>query len=394
MRDNIITVTQCGQYLQRMILPIILTGLCANAATAANALPLDKLIMPAGFHIEVYADVENPRQMVQGDDGVVYVGSRGAGKVHAVRDTTGDAKGDLVQLVADNIELPTGIAYRNGDLYVGAVSKILIYRDIQKQIGPLFSQAADQLITAEVLLDSLPTARHHGWKYLEFGPDGYLYIPVGAPCNICLSDDTAFAAIHRLNVDAKPATLEPFVEGVRNTVGFDFHPTTGDLWFVDNGRDMLGDDTPPCELNHVTTAGQHFGYPFFHGHSIPDPEFGAGKNSTDYVEPALDLGPHVAPLGMMFYTGTMFPEAYRQQILIPEHGSWNRSPEAGHTGHRITSARTDANGKLHYEVLIDGWLQDNVAWGRPADLLQLKDGSLLIADDLANVIYRLTYNAS
>jgi glucose/arabinose dehydrogenase len=197
-----------------------------------------------------------------------------------------------------------------------------------------------------------------------------------------------------LNVDAKPAILEPFVKGVRNTVGFDFHPTTGDLWFADNGRDMLGDDVPPCELNHVTAAGQHFGYPFFHGHSIADPEFGSDKNPADYVEPALDLGPHVAPLGMMFYTGTQFPEAYQQQILIPEHGSWNRSPEAGHTGHRITSARTDADGKLHYEVLIEGWLQDNVAWGRPADLLQLKDGSLLISDDLANVIYRLTYIAN
>jgi glucose/arabinose dehydrogenase len=387
MKDAIITVRHCGQYLQRMILPIFLAGLGVDAATGADALPLDKLVMPAGFHIEVYAKVENPRQMAQGDDGVVYVGSMRPGKVHAVRDTNGDHKGDQVTVIADELELPSGIAYRNGDLYVGAVSKILVYRNIQKQFG------AD-LFTSEVLLDSLPAERHHGWKYLEFGPDGYLYIPVGAPCNICLSDDAAFAAIHRLNVDAKPATLTPFVKGVRNTVGFDFHPTTGDLWFADNGRDMLGDDTPPCELNHVTAAGQHFGYPFFHGHSIADPEFGTDKNPADYVEPALALGPHVAPLGMMFYTGTQFPQAYQQQILIPEHGSWNRSPEAGHTGHRITSARTDADGKLHYEVLIEGWLQDNVAWGRPADLLQLKDGSLLISDDLANVIYRLTYIAN
>jgi glucose/arabinose dehydrogenase len=370
-----------------MILPIFLAGLGVDAATGADALPLDKLVMPAGFHIEVYAEVENPRQMAQGDDGVIYVGSMRPGKVHAVRDTNGDHKGDQVTVIADELELPSGIAYRNGDLYVGAVSKILVYRNIQKQFG------AD-LFTSEVLLDSLPAERHHGWKYLEFGPDGYLYIPVGAPCNICLSDDETFAAIHRLNVDAKPAILEPFVKGVRNTVGFDFHPTTGDLWFADNGRDMLGDDVPPCELNHVTAAGQHFGYPFFHGHSIADPEFGTDKNPADYVEPALDLGPHVAPLGMMFYTGTQFPEAYQQQILIPEHGSWNRSPEAGHTGHRITSARTDADGKLHYEVMIEGWLQDNVAWGRPADLLQLKDGSLLISDDLANVIYRLTYIAN
>jgi glucose/arabinose dehydrogenase len=387
MKNAIITVRHCGQYLQRMILPIFLAGLGVDAATGADALPLDKLVMPAGFHIEVYAEVENPRQMAQGDDGVIYVGSMRPGKVHAVRDTNGDHKGDQVTVIADELELPSGIAYRNGDLYVGAVSKILVYRNIQKQFG------AD-LFTSEVLLDSLPAERHHGWKYLEFGPDGYLYIPVGAPCNICLSDDETFAAIHRLNVDAKPAILEPFVKGVRNTVGFDFHPTTGDLWFADNGRDMLGDDVPPCELNHVTAAGQHFGYPFFHGHSIADPEFGSDKNPADYVEPALDLGPHVAPLGMMFYTGTQFPEAYQQQILIPEHGSWNRSPEAGHTGHRITSARTDADGKLHYEVMIEGWLQDNVAWGRPADLLQLKDGSLLISDDLANVIYRLTYIAN
>jgi len=174
MKDVIITVRHCGQYLQRMILPIFLAGVGADAATGADALPLDKLVMPAGFHIEVYAKVENPRQMAQGDDGVIYVGSMRPGKVYAVRDTNGDHKGDQVTVIADELELPSGIAYRNGDLYVGAVSKILVYRDIQKQFG------AD-LFTSEVLLDSLPAERHHGWKYLEFGPDGYLYIPVGAP---------------------------------------------------------------------------------------------------------------------------------------------------------------------------------------------------------------------
>jgi len=385
MKDQIITFKLKSKY---HLLAILTSVFCA-LTQAADPLPLEKLNMPTGFSIAVFADVENPRQMALGEDGAVYVGSLRAGKVHRLRDIDGDGKADQVTLVAADLDLPSGLAYRDGDLYVGAVNQILAFRDIKQQ---LLNKAPKQLATSEVLTTALPTERHHGWKYLAFGPDGYLYIPVGAPCNIC-QPDSPFASIQRMNVDASPATFEPYALGVRNTVGFDWHPDTGELWFTDNGRDMLGDDLPPCELNRVTQAGQHFGYPFFHGQSIPDPEFSAGHNPTDYIEPALDLGPHVAPLGMMFYTGTMLPSAYHKQILIPEHGSWNRTPEAGPTGYRITLARMDDQGGMHYEVLVDGWLQDNVAWGRPADLLQMADGSILIADDKANVIYRLSYSA-
>ena len=365
------------------------TTLAATPAAEAPAakLPLEKLRLQPGFNIDIYAHVENARQMAQGAQGEIYVGSLRAGKVHMVKDTDGDFKADQVRLVAEGLNLPSGLATRDGDLYVGAVSQILVYRDIAAQLA----HPGATLPSAEIVTAELPQERHHGWKYLEFGPDGFLYIPVGAPCNICLSEEPEFAAILRINVDAKPAVLEPYVQGVRNSVGFDWHPDTRELWFTDNGRDLLGDAMPPCELNRVTARGQHFGYPFFHGASIPDPEFGAGKTATDYVEPALALDPHVAPLGMMFYTGGMLPERYRKQIIIPERGSWNRSPEAGHTGHRLTVALADAKGHMTYEVLVDGWLQDNVAWGRPTDLLQLADGSILIADDKANVIYRLSY---
>jgi glucose/arabinose dehydrogenase len=405
MKPSSITSKQPSKYhLRTSALAILVAGLTffpgvsvvaaptpAKAALAALAvpapLPLEKLNLPAGFSIDIYAHVENARQMALGANGEIYVGSLRAGKVHVVQDTDGDFKADQVQLVAEGLNLPSGLATRNGDLYVGAVNEILVYRDIAAQLA----KPGAALPTSEVVTNTLPEERHHGWKYLEFGPDGYLYIPVGAPCNICLSDKPVYASILRMNVDAKPAVLEPYVQGVRNTVGFDWHPDTHELWFTDNGRDMLGDAIPPCELNHVTAAGQHFGYPFFHGASIADPEFGAGKTAADYIEPALALDPHVAPLGMMFYTGKMLPEHYRKQIIIPEHGSWNRSPEAGHTGHRLTVAVADAEGNMSYEVLVDGWLQDNVAWGRPADLLQLADGSILISDDKANVIYRLSY---
>ena len=384
IREQIITFKLQSKYY---LLSILAATFC-SLTQAADPLPLATLNMPAGFNIAVFADVENPRQMALGDDGEIYVGSLRAGKVHLVRDTNGDGKADQVTVVVADLDLPSGLAYRDGDLYVGALNQILVFRNIQQQLR---NKAPDQLATSEVLTATLPAERHHGWKYLEFGPDGYLYIPVGAPCNIC-QPDSPFASIQRMNINTSPAVFEPFVTGVRNTVGFDWHPDTGELWFTDNGRDMLGDDLPPCELNRVTQAGQHFGYPFFHGQSIPDPEFSAGHNPTDYIEPALDLDPHVAPLGMMFYTGTMLPAAYHKQVLIPEHGSWNRTPEAGHTGYRITVARMDDQGVMHYEILVDGWLQDNVAWGRPADLLQMADGSILIADDKANVIYRLSYS--
>ena len=371
---------QLGMQIIRSLLVVSLLG--ASPAIYAKRLPLEKLNLPDGFVIEKYADVPNARQMNHGGDGVIYVGTRKDGDVYAVVDNNGDGKSDAVHLIDDNLNMPSGLAYKDGDLYVGAVSEILVYRNIDSQL--------QNPPKPEVLTDQLPDKRHHGWKYLGFGPDGKLYIPVGAPCNICLSDNPQFASILRMDIN-NPAQLESFASGIRNTVGFDWHPTTGELWFTDNGRDMMGDDLPPGELNKISKRGQHFGYPFFHAGSIPDPKFGKSKQSEDYVYPALKLDPHVAALGIKFYLGNMFPKQYHEQVFMAEHGSWNRSKQAGHTGHRITVARKDSKGDLVYETLVDGWLQNNKAWGRPVDVLELSDGSMLISDDKAGVIYRLSY---
>ena len=239
----------------------------------------------------------------------------------------------------------------------------------------------------------LPKDKHHGWKFIDFGPDGLLYIPVGAPCNICLSDNPVYASIQTLDLSVEPSVLQPLAHGVRNSVGFTWHPETGALWFTDNGRDLLGDDTPACELNIAARRGLHFGYPFRHGLDVIDPKFGDLTPSQSLTPPALELGPHVAPLGVAFARSRQFPAQYQNQLFRAEHGSWNRSAAAGHTGHRITLARGQADA-LQADVFIEGWLQDNKAWGRPADLLFHPDGSLLIADDLANVIYRVTFDAT
>jgi len=362
------------------VLLLSLLGGINNAQ--AKSLPLGKLNLPDGFVIEKYAEVKNARQMTHGGDGVIYVGTRKEGDVYAVVDSDSDGKADAVHLIDKGLNMPSGLTYKDGDLYVGAVSEILVYKNIDSRLKNPPKPV--------VLTDQLPDKRHHGWKYLGFGPDGKLYIPVGAPCNICLSANPQFAAILRMDV-TKPEQLEIYASGIRNTVGFDWHPATGELWFTDNGRDMMGDDLPPGELNKISMQGQHFGYPFFHAGDIADPEFGEGKKHGDYVYPELNLDPHVAALGMKFYLGKMFPKKYQHQVFMAEHGSWNRSKKAGHTGHRITVARKNDNGELIYETLVDGWLQNNKAWGRPVDVLELDDGSMLISDDKAGVIYRLSY---
>jgi glucose/arabinose dehydrogenase len=347
----------------------------------AGGLPLDQLSLPPGFQIEVYAEVPGARQMAAGAPGIVYVGSRRLGKVHAVVDSNGDHRADRVLEIADGLAQPSGVSYRDGNLYVAAISRILRYDDIDARL--------DAPPEPRVVIDTLPSETHHGWKFIDFGPDGLLYVPVGVPCNICLPEDHN-ALILRLDVDdPKP---EVVARGVRNSVGFDWHPQTGELWFTENGRDMLGDEEPSCELNRVTAPGQHFGYPYFHADGQPDPEFGdKGGAAGRYVEPELLLGPHVAPLGMIFYTGSMLPFRGEFPVLIAEHGSWNRSEKAGHTGHRVVLV-TGRPGQLRQEVLVEGWLgEDNKAWGRPADLLQLDDGSVLIADDKAGVLYRLSH---
>lgn len=238
---------------------------------------------------------------------------------------------------------------------------------------------------------SFPAETHHGWKYIAFGPDDKLYVPVGAPCNICESKDERFASIMRMNPDG--TELEVFASGIRNTVGFTWHPETRDLWFTDNGRDWLGDNLPPCELNRASKQGLHFGYPYCHGGSITDPEFGSKRPCTEFTPPVQNLGPHVAPLGVIFYTGNMFPPEYKNRIFIAEHGSWNRSKKSGYRLTTVSLNETQLSDG--YQPFAEGWLPENgKVWGRPVAILQMPDGSLLVSDDFADCIYRITYAAN
>ena len=343
--------------------------------------PLAQIKLPPGFSIALWARVDNARQMTLGrtdaSGGTLFVGSMRSGKVHAVR-FGADYKAQEPSTVASGLQLPVGVAYGDGSLYVSAVSRILRYDDIEKRLA---NPPAAVLVT-----DKLPSDTHHGWKFIAFGPDGKLYVPVGAPCNICEPDAQRYANILRMNPDG--SGMETFARGVRNTVGFDWQPQTRELWFTDNGRDMLGDDVPPDELNHAPRAGMHFGYPYCHGGKYADPEFGAKRRCEEFTAPAQNLGPHVAALGMRFYTGTMFPPQYRNQIFIAEHGSWNRSSKIGY---RISLVRLQDGKAVAYEPFASGWLQGESAWGRPADVLVLPDGSLLVADDAAGAIYRIVY---
>ncbi len=341
-------------------------------------LPAD-ITLPPGFIISIYAsNISNARSMARSPNGTLFVGTRQAGQVYALLDTDEDYQIDQGYVIAQGLTMPNGVAFRDGSLYVAEVNRILRYDDIEAQLS--------QPPSPVVINDNFPRDRWHGWKYLRFGPDGLLYIPVGGPCNVCETFDGPYGSIMRLAADG--SNLESFALGVRNTVGFDWHPQTQELWFTDNGRDNLGDDIPPDELNHAPEAGLNFGFPYCHGSTVSDPEFGHKRDCAEFTPPVQELGPHVAALGMRFYTGTMFPAEYQQQIFIAEHGSWNRTVPIGY---RLTLVRLSGNQAQSYEVFASGWLQGEQAWGRPVDLLILPDGSLLVSDDAANMIYRITY---
>ena len=350
---------------------------------------LEKIVLPEGFEIKIYADdVENARSMAISPSGTIFVGNRNKDNVFALKDTDGDNVIDKKYLITNKLKnMPNGVAFHDGDLYVAEVNKIWKFENIEENLS--YADKFDEYLEEPILIsDDFPSDRHHGWKYISFGPDGKLYVPVGAPCNICESRDEIYASITRMNPDG--SNREIYVKGVRNTVGFTWHPETKQLWFTDNGRDMLGDNIPPCELNKVTGKDQHFGYPYCHGDDIGDPEFGGEYSCSDFVMPAQNLDPHVAPLGLKFYTGKMFPDEYKGDIFIAEHGSWNRSKKIGY---RISRVKIENNKSVGYETFIYGWLDDDEqeAWGRPVDILILEDGSMLISDDKANAIYRVTY---
>jgi glucose/arabinose dehydrogenase len=337
--------------------------------------------LPAGFEIEIYAsNVPNARSMVLTESGILFVGSRDAGNVYALIDSNKDFKVDEVITIASGLDMPNGVDLKDGDLYVAEVSRIIKFENIENTFRDNHSYT--------VVRDDFPTDRSHGWKFIKFGPDGKLYIPVGAPCNICLKEieDIRYASITRMNSDG--SDFEVYVRGIRNTVGFDWHPNTSELWFTDNGRDMLGDNIPPDELNCAPSIGLHFGYPFLHGKNILDPEFGSQGDTSLYTRPVQELGPHVAALGIEFYTEQMFPSEYQNQIFIAEHGSWNRSDKIGY---RISMVRLEGNNSVSYETFADGWLNGDTVSGRPVDIELMPDGSMLVSDDYADCIYRITY---
>ena len=355
-----------------------LAGLLPGAAAEGG-----DLSVPPGFRIAVYAaEVPNARQMALGSNGIVFVGSRSEGKVYAVVDRNGDHRVGAVHVLARGLNNPSGVAFRDGVLYVAAVSRILrfpdVARDLTRPPGP------------EVVSDAYPADAHHGWKFIAFGPDGRLYVPVGAPCNVCAPPGPLYATITRL--DVKGGRPEIVAQGVRNSVGFDFQPGTGELWFTDNGRDWLGDEQPPDELNRLSRPGQqHFGFPYCHGDGLRDPEHNAGRACEQFTAPARLLGPHVAAIGMRFYTGAMFPEKYRGGVFIAEHGSWNRSTPIGY---RVTFVKVEGDRATSYEPFATGWLKGGVASGRPADVLVMPDGALLVSDDKAGRIYRISYEGA
>ncbi len=340
---------------------------------------LDKISLPEGFSISVYAEVPNARSMCWGAKGTLFVGNRGEDNVYAVSDNNNDGKADRVYKIASGLNMPNGVAFKDGSLYVAEVSRILRYDNIEEKL--------DNPPTPVVVTDKYPTKTHHGWKFIAFGPDGKLYVPVGAPCNVCEEKDKVFSSITTINPDG--SGIEVFAHGVRNTVGFAWHPDTKELWFTDNGRDMLGDNLPGDELNHAPKKDIHFGFPYCHQGNTLDPQFGNGKNCNSYVSPAKVLDPHVAALGMRFYTGNQFPAEYHKQIFIAEHGSWNRSNAIGY---RVMLVTLNGNTVTSNKPFAEGWLQGNgKVLGRPVDIEMMKDGSILVSDDYAGAIYKISY---
>lgn len=357
----------------KLRLLILWFALLPLAACTAK-LPLEKISLPKGFKIELVARVPGAREMAWGAKGTLFVGSRGGiDKVYALR--PGSRK-PLV--IASKLTMPVGVAFHGGSLYVSDVSRILRFDNIESRLD-------DPPKPVEIRND-LPTDIHHGWKFIAFGPDGWLYVPVGAPCNVCEADPRRYANISRMKPDG--SDMQVYVTGIRNTVGFDWNPQTKSLWFTNNGRDDMGDDLPPDTLHRVATPGANFGFPYCHAGDIPDPEFGARRRCSEFGQPAIKLGAHVAPLGMRFYTGRQFPSAYRNQIFIAEHGSWNRSKKVGY---RVTLVKLEGDKAVSYEPFATGWLQGEEAWGRPADVLVAPDGALLVSDDEAGAIYRISY---
>ncbi len=352
---------------------------CQNAKTPS----LDKITLPKGFKIQVYMDtLPGARSMALSPSGILFVGTKVMkGPVYAIVDKDKDGKADDVYVIAKDLFMPNGVAFKNGSLYVAEVNRVLRFDNIEQHLK---DPPAPVVVAA-----NFPKETHHGWKFIRFGPDDLLYIPVGAPCNVCKPKDP-FASITRMKADG--TGLEVYARGIRNTVGFDWHPITKQLWFTDNGRDWLGDIAPPDELNCAPRSGMHFGFPYFYGNNIPDPEFGKDAPSDlKATMPRGDLAAHVAALGMRFYTGNMFPAEYRNQIFIAQHGSWNSTKKVGY---QVVLARLEGDKVKSVTPFATGWLQPGEqVFGRPVDVQVMPDGALLVSDDDVGAIYRISYSA-
>jgi len=350
------------------------TGM-SDAELADN---MKKIKLPKGFKIEVYASgVLAARQMAWGDKGTLFVGSFGLGNVYAITDKDGKKE---VKTILKGLKMPTGLAYLNGALYVVDINKIMRYDNPEANL--------DKMPEGKVVYDDMPSYAAHGWKYIAVDKDGWFYIPLGPPFNIGLPP-TSVSQIRR--VDPKTGNAELVALGVRNSVGGDVDPRSGKYWFTENARDWMGDDSPSDKLNMISRLGEHFGYPYCHQGDIPDPKFAMGHKCSEFTPPVVKLGDHVAPLGMKFYTGSMFPAEYKNNILIAEHGSWNRHQYQGARIVRVIVGPDGKNPKT--EVFASGWIEGKQTYlGRPADIILAKDGSILVADDWAGAIYRISYD--
>ena len=363
---------------QDVFLLVILCRL--GLALGESRVAVNRVTLDPGFQISIYAEgVKEARSMTRSPSGTVFVGTRQEGRLYALVDRDGDHRAEAVITLATGMTMPSGVAFHGNSLYVAEVNRILRYPGIDLRL--------EDPPEPEVVNDGLPSDRWHGWKFIAFGPDGRLYVPVGAPCNICEKADSHYATILRMNPDG--SDLEIFSSGVRNTVGFDWHPVTRELWFTDNGRDWLGENIPPDELNRAPHQGIHFGFPYCHGGYLSDPEFGTRRPCSEFQPPALNLAAHVAALAAHFYEGNLFPSRYLHQLFVVEHGSWNREIPVGY---RVMLIEFSGDGRpVNYRVFAEGWLQGKAAWGRPVALLELPDGSLLLSDDKADVVYRIRY---
>jgi glucose/arabinose dehydrogenase len=366
------------KYLQKIALLLAISAPC-HAVKPQHEAVLKQLHLPYGFKISIFADdVPNARQMALGEHGVVFVGSR-EGYVYALKDSNGDGFADQRYTLAKELYLPNGVAYKGGALYVAEVNRIIRFDEIETQL--------ENPPAPKVVFDQLPSDKHHGWKYLRFGPDGKLYSGVGAPCNVCDPEQEIYASLFRINADG--SGFQILANGIRNTVGFDWEPSTHHLFFNDNGRDNLGDDVPPDELNQWTGSKEHYGFPFCHGGTIADREFAGKMKCGQFKAPIWNYKAHIAPLGMRFYTGQQFPEQYYKQLFVAQHGSWNRSVPQGY---RVALIKFSGGEPFSEQAFVSGWLTPSgQVLGRPVDILQLANGSLLVSDDKLGVIYKIEY---